>query len=369
MMEISRRQFSLLLGCTLLSPSLLATSKTNLFASAIKAEAGGYELLVIDQAGQTTLRHRLPARAHHIATHPHEPILAAVGRRPETFIDVVDYRSKALIKRITSAAGQHFYGHAIYSPDGRWLISTENEIATGRGLIVIRDTADNYRVIKQFSSGGIGPHELKMMADEKTLVVANGGILTHPDKGREKLNLESMRPSLAYIDLHTGTLSEQAFMPDKHHQLSIRHFDVNQAGTAVIGLQYQGSKTDDVPLVAFHRQGQPLSLVRAPSVTNQAMKHYCGSARFDKSGSIAAISSPRGNLVTFWQADTQQFIASTLSRDGCGLAHTDHPEEFLISTGRGYCYRYNCQTQRKEKIKLSVPAHIAWDNHMSLLIS
>jgi len=362
---INRRQFSLLLGCTLLSPSLLANGKQSLFASAAKASNGAYELLVIDQAGRLHLRHELPARAHHIAAHPHKPLLAAVGRRPETFIDVVNYETKQLETRIRSAQGQHFYGHAIYSADGRWLISTENEIATGQGLIVIRDALHNYAVVQQFSSAGIGPHELKMMPDEKTLVIANGGILTHPDKGRAKLNIDVMRPSLAYVDINTGQLKEQVFMPEEYHQLSIRHFDINQTGRVVIGLQYQGDKTDDVPLVAFHTQGQPLALVRAPISTNMAMKQYCGSARFDKSGKVAAISSPRGDLVTFWHADTQQFITSTTSRDGCGLAQTEKPEEFLISTGRGYCYRYNCQTKNKEKVKLDIPAHTAWDNHLS----
>lgn len=368
MMGINRRQFTLLLGCGLVSPNLLAKAQPLLFASAAQTSPEGYALKVISKQGRSLINHQLPARAHHVAKHPHQPFLAAVGRRPETFIDVINYETGLLSKRIESSPGQHFYGHAIYSNDGRWLITTENEIQSGQGLIVIRDCGNDYRVIKQFSSYGIGPHELKLTADGKTLVVANGGILTTPGQGREKLNLDSMQPSLTYIDLQSGRLTEQIFMPAQLHQLSIRHFDINDKGRVVIALQYQGAKSDDVPLIAFHSSGDKnLSLVKAPAAINLAMKQYCGSARFDHSGTTAAVSSPRGDLVTFWNAQDGSFLTTLKSRDGCGLAATHVPDEFLISTGRGHCYRFNVKTGLKEKLTLRPSSRTAWDNHLTLL--
>ena len=340
-MGINRRQFNLLLGASLFAPQLLAVEGKPLYASAAKSAAGTYELLVADEQGNIHLRHQLPARAHHVERHPTQSLLAAVGRRPEIFIDLVDYQKKELIQRIHSEPGYHFYGHAIFTPDGRYLISTENHIASGQGQIVVRDAQSGYMIVNQFSSAGIGPHELKLMPDGKTLVVANGGILTHPEKGRKKLNVEEMQPSLAYLSLETGELLEQVLMPKELHKLSIRHFDINQQGRAVIALQYQGAKTDHVPLVAFHSRGSELELVFAPTQINQAMKQYCGSARFDASGSIAAVSSPRGNLITFWQQESGKCIQTINSRDGCGLSKTDQPGEFLVTTGRGHCYKIN----------------------------
>ena len=364
-MGINRRQFSLLLGASLFTPKLLAAQGQPLYASAAKNSAGQYELLVADEPGNIHLRHRLPARAHHVEQHPKQSLLAAVGRRPETFIDLVDYQQKRLVKRINSRPGYHFYGHAIFTPDGRYLITTENQITTGKGQIVIRDSLKDYQVSNQFSSAGIGPHELQLMPDAKTLVVANGGILTHPDRGREKLNLEEMKPSLAYLSLQTGKVLEQVFMPDELHKLSIRHFDVNHQGRIAIALQYQGAKTDHVPLVAFHSRGSDLELVYAPDEINQAMKQYCGSARFDASGEFAAISSPRGNLVTFWNQKTGTFIRSVNSRDGCGLAKTDQAGEFLVTTGRGHCYRLNLHTGSKQKLPLMSLNKLSWDNHLN----
>ena len=44
------------------------------------------------------------------------------------------------------------------------------------------------------------PHEAILLADGKTLAVANGGIETHIETGREKLNLDFMQPSLALVE-------------------------------------------------------------------------------------------------------------------------------------------------------------------------
>lgn len=363
-MGINRRQFGALLATSLFAPQLFATQGKPLIASAAQNREGGHCLVMLNTVGQEIWSHPLPARAHHVEAHPAQPVIAVIGRRPETFIDILDYQQQRLIKRVHAEAGQHFYGHAVFSSDGRFLLSAENDITTGNGMISVRDVYHDYKIIGQFHSGGIGPHELKMMSDRKTLLVANGGILTHPDQGRAKLNLDSMQPSLAYIDLASGRVIEQVYMPEELQQLSIRHFDINPKDRVAIGLQYQGDKRDDVPLVAFHSRGEALRLVRAPAAVNSAMKQYCGSVRFDKSGEFVAISSPRGNLITFWDQGKSQYIDKISSRDGCGIARTYQPGEFLISTGRGHCYRYNLLRQEREKLSLTLNTPIAWDNHL-----
>ena len=49
-------------------------------------------------------------------------------------------------------------------------------------------------------SGGIGPHEILRLPGARLLAIANGGIHTRPDTGREKLNLDTMRPNLTLMD-------------------------------------------------------------------------------------------------------------------------------------------------------------------------
>ncbi len=52
----------------------------------------------------------------------------------------------------------------------------------------------------EFASGGVGPHEIRRMPGSDVLVIANGGIATHPGSSRAKLNIPKMQPNLAYIE-------------------------------------------------------------------------------------------------------------------------------------------------------------------------
>ncbi len=48
-----------------------------------------------------------------------------------------------------------------------------------------------------------------MMPDGETLVIAIGGIRTHPDSGRQSLNPDSLAPSLIYLNRHSGQMIDQ----------------------------------------------------------------------------------------------------------------------------------------------------------------
>ena len=365
-MEINRRRFCQLLGSAMLLPGLTLaedTAKhtaTPMFAAAAKDRDGHYHLYLIGHQAQVLLDHILPGRAHHTEAHPQLPLLASIARRPGTFIDIVDYQQQRLVKRITAARGRHFFGHGIFSDDGRWLITTENEISSGQGRVVIRSLEQDYAIIADYPSHGIGPHELVQQPGSTVLTVANGGILTH---GREKLNLDSMQPSLVRLDLLNGNRLEQQTLPAEQHQLSIRHIDTNREGNTVIAFQYQGNIGLNLPLVGVHRPGEAIQLLRAPDPVNMAMKGYCGSARYDQSGRFAAVSAPRGDLISFWDLQKNQFISSIKSRDGCGLAASDNRAEFIISSGTGRCLRHNLETGVTERLPQTIAT--AWDNHLT----
>lgn len=367
-MEIDRRHFLGLLAAGLILPAtpvVVAADRNHDLLVSAASDRHQHWLLVTDTEGQTRLRYPLSERAHHVELHPQQPWVAAVARRPGRFIEVVDYESGEPVKRIEAGEGQHFYGHALFSPDGHWLISTENDIASGQGQVVVRDVNNHFAQISRMPSFGIGPHEL--LLSDNNVIVANGGILTRPDCGRDKLNLDSMKPSLAYIDLDSGQLLEQAFMPPAEHQLSIRHMDRNQTGTVAIALQYQGPVSDNKPLVALHRRGEALKLLRAPEPINHQMEQYAGSARIDASGTIAAVSAPRGNLITFWNIEQDRFLTAMRCRDGCGLAATERAGEFLVSSGIGQLYRMRPQDNLRERLPLDpTAARLAWDNHLNL---
>jgi hypothetical protein len=370
-MEINRRRLiQLLAGAPLLAalPAPAQSPDEILIASAADDIHGGHWLIVMTDMGETRVRHPLPDRAHHVAAHPSEPLVAVVARRPGYYIDLVDYRKGELVSRIKPQPGRHFYGHAIFTSDGDALLVTEMDIETGQGRVTRYSVSGSGNMpITDFPSYGVGPHELLLTPDQSTVIVANGGILTD---GRDKLNIETMKPSLAYIDLASGQLLEQRFLDPEDHQLSIRHMDVNAAGTVILALQYQGDESDDKPLVAVHRRGEAIKLMSAPPAINREMAHYCGSARFDRSGHVAAVSAPRGDLITFWDIKEDRFLTSLTASDGCGLAATTEDGCFIASTGRGRCYAlYPLEDYREPLMLPPMLSDLAWDNHLALFSS
>ncbi|TCK03586.1 hypothetical protein CLV83_3859 [Marinobacterium mangrovicola] len=370
-METNRRKLLQLLASAPLLAALPTTGFAAnsagdqlLLASAADDAQGNHWLIAMNEMGEERLRHRLLDRAHHVAAHPARPLLAVVARRPGYYIDLVDSDSGELVRRIEPQEGRHFYGHAIFTPDGQGILATEMDVASGQGRVTLRSVDQAGAPSRDMSSGGIGPHELLLSPDQRTIIVANGGILTD---GRDKLNIETMQPSLTYIDLESGEITEQRFLAEQDHQLSIRHMDVNARGEVIIALQYQGDLADDKALVALHRPGQAIKLLRAPDAVNREMAQYCGSARFDSSGRIAAVSAPRGDLITFWDMETDSFLTSMRASDGCGLAATPEAGSFIASTGRGRCYAlYPLEDYREPMMLPPGLSSLSWDNHMAI---
>ena len=162
----------------------------------------------------------LPGRGHGLAVAPAQDQAVLVARRPGNFLLVLDLAGGRVAQRLEGQPDRHFYGHAVFSPDGRWLYTPENDFDAGRGVIGVRDVQQGYRRVAELPAHGIGPHDVKLLSDGHTLVVANGGILTHPDTGRTKLNLDSMRPSMVYLDARSGELLEQHALSGELHQNS-----------------------------------------------------------------------------------------------------------------------------------------------------
>jgi hypothetical protein len=154
-------------------------------------------------------------------------------------------------------------------------------------MIGVRDATDCYEQIGEFSARGVEPHDVALLPNCRTMIIANGGIKTHPDAGADELNLPDMKPSLDYVDLATGDLLEEPKLEPALHQLSMRHLALASGDMVVFGCQYRGRETDTPPLLGFHRRGEKPVIVPAPQATQVALKNYNGSVSAD----VAAASS------------------------------------------------------------------------------
>ena len=171
-----------------------------MFATAYQTRDGRYGVAILTEEGKLVHALDLPDRGHDITFDPVSRRSVVFARQPGTFAVVFDHAGEAEPVTIASVEGRHFYGHGVFSPDGALLYATENDFDNAAGMIGVYDATDGFRRIGEFATHGVGPHELLLCPDGKTLAIANGGIETHPDFGRAKLNIATMQPSLVFID-------------------------------------------------------------------------------------------------------------------------------------------------------------------------
>jgi hypothetical protein len=226
----------------------------------------------------------------------------------------------------------------------------------------VRDASDGYKQIGEFPAHGMEPHDIALLADGKTLVIANGGIRTHPDSGADELNIPDMQPSLVYVDVSTGDLLEEYGLAPALHQLSIRHLAVAASDTVVFGCQYRGPEQDAPALVGFHRRGDQPVMVEAAGETQIGLRNYIGSVAADSGGAIVAASAPKGGVVTYWDVEARRYLGASGLNDGCGLAPTHRPAHFLLTSGEGWLATADASGAMSRHLSA-----YHWDNHAILV--
>ncbi|MBL4805720.1 MAG: DUF1513 domain-containing protein [Rhodobacteraceae bacterium] len=327
------------------------------YLAAAKIADGRFSLFGLDAMGQIRFSIPLPTRGHAAAAHPTRPEAVAFARRPGTYAIVLDCISGDEIARMTTPEGRHFYGHGVFSQDGNTLFTTENHIETGEGRIGVWQVSAEYRRVGEFSSNGVGPHEILRLTGSDILVVANGGIRTHPETGRAKLNLETMRPNLSYLTT-AGAVLDVVELDETLHQNSIRHIALGPDGLVGMAMQWQGNVVEKPPLLALHQMGETLRLLAAPMMQHRWLKGYAGSIAFSNDGQLVGITSPRGGVAQFFDTTSDGFIQQIDQPDICGLA--PHLNGFLATDGSGNTLEISVGGATL----LTTNANMAWDNHL-----
>ena len=339
------------------------------FVSACSDGTGATLARVFDDAGRILATLPLPGRGHGAARRPRHREVVVFARRPGRFALAFDPLTPERPLHIGAAPGRHFYGHGAFSPDGRWLFACENDYDKARGCIGVYDATAGYRREAELEAYAIGPHEMVLLSDGRTLALANGGIQTHPDKGREKLNIATMQPSLAYIDSESGRLLHDHRLPAAMHQASIRHLAAAPDDTVGIVMQYEGPRDSLVPLVGFHRGEGDIVLPHPEISVLRSLRQYCGSTAMDVSGQVLAASAPRGGQVTFWSVGEPRYLASLELGDGCGVAASGEAGGFVCSSGFGRLLHHNALSKKTSEIGDSAPESVAWDNHLTAFVN
>lgn len=303
------------------------------YASAIQLKSGAYGAVLLNERGGVISKLALPDRGHDVTWSPTTGQGVVFARQPGTFAVVFDPKVQRPPLTLTAPEGRHFFGHGVFSPDGKLLYATENDFDAARGVIGIYDSTSGYRRIGEFETHGIGPHEMLLMPDGETFVVANGGIETHPDYGRAELNLDTMEPSLVFVERRSGTLIGKLQLAAGLHQLSIRHLAIDARSRVWFGCQYRGQAEDAPQLVGYATRDGDIRLIELPDDALGRLRNYVGSVAMASGGDVVAVSSPEGGTILAIDTTTASVVQSLALENGCGIAPGG--PGFIASSGNG----------------------------------
>ncbi|WP_227545914.1 DUF1513 domain-containing protein [Marinobacter fonticola] len=347
-----------------LSPRLALASNTQehpLILSAVDGPDGQHFVAGFDPVGRTRFKLPVEDRCHGGCQRPASDQALLFARRPGRHFYVIDTRRGEHAARVEAGNEFHFYGHGVFSPDGRYLYVTANHFPSGQGVIRVYDASENYRQVTDYTLNGIGPHELRLHPDGETLVIALGGIKTHPDYDRIKLNLDTMAPALLLMDRRTGTI-RQRYTPSDH-QLSCRHLDVGPDGTVIAGYQYQGPEWEAPPLIArLDGITGEFNEIALPEDQQALLRNYTASIAVHPHTPFCAITAPRGSRVVLIDYHNGTYLHSIEVPDVAGaLPLADG--QFVVSSGNGSVQLIH---PHKKTTKLLTHLDLRWDNHLTL---
>jgi uncharacterized protein len=336
------------LGALLLPSAARALANADaVYVSAYKAQDGSYGAAVLTADGKLVHQAVLPGRGHGFAVHRESGRLVGFARRPGSFAVAFEDGRLAAPLAFSTPQGRHFFGHGLFSPDGRLLYTTENDFENAAGVIGVHDAANGYKRIGEFPSFGIDPHDMVLMADGHTLCIANGGIVTHPDFGRAKLNLAAMQPSISFVDARHGTLVARHEPPSQLSRLSLRHLAADNRSRVWFGAQWEGDEDGEPPLIGHVTPDGGIVFMDVPPETLAGMKNYVGSVAALPSGAAVAFTSPAGGRMLVVDAQSGAVAARDIDKV-CGVAGS--PGGFVTSSENG---RFQ-----------SAMLPMAWDNHI-----
>ena len=266
----------------------------------------------------------MPFFGHGIVPNPVNPELVSIFEKRGKGACEIDLKQGSVTRIIETEANREFYGHGAYSPDGELLYCTET-IVEGKydGVIAVRD-ARTHRYLGEFPSYGSSPHDCHLIDNGTTMVVANGG---GP--------VDGSAPNVSYIDVRTQKLIEKLEFDSPH--INAGHLDITSTGKlAVVSAQREGLPEKALGGISLKLgENAGLHTLRQPAQVIEHLYAESLSVCIDERSGTVGVTTPAGNLVTFWDINTGELLHYYLLPNPRGIELSRNGKCFVISYGQG----------------------------------
>lgn len=297
----------------------------------------------------------VPTRAHGLMVEAGGSVLAA-ARRPGDWL-LRWHPANGQTQWHWVEDDRRFNGHAVASPGGDVLWTTETDLDNAQGRLSMRDTK-TLEKRAEWATHGMDPHELIVLSQRVgdipagSLLVANGGIPTLPETGRSKRQLDRMDASLVALDPRDGTRLGQWRLDDPY--LSIRHLAWDPVSRTVgIALQAEHPDADAkrrAPVFAAW-DGQRLQAALA----QPAVQGYGGDICALPEGGFV-VSCPRADALALFGADAR-WSQNVAHREAYALA-ADQDHWWASGAEGVWCAPQGTEARSSTRLQI--------DNHWSL---
>lgn len=299
-----------------------------------------------------------PLRLHAVVPAPGGGAVA-VARRPGDLAFVIGPQlAEPLV--LHAAEGRCFAGHGIFLEGGRLFAIAEIDTVTAAGTMAILDVAAGYARRAEFSTAGVGPHEMIRLGGR--LVVANGAREPNTDPTLTALITTSARSNIGFLDPVTGAVSALLEAGADFDGVSLRHMAADGRGGVVVAAQESDLGVNDRPLL-FTATERGLAPLQAPERVWLSLKGYVGSVAVDGSGRFALISSPRGGVLWAFDLAARRPVGSLRLADVCGIAADRGAGGFIATSGLGTIARLKAEPDGLG-ILAQRTVETSFDNHL-----
>ena len=221
--------------------------------------------------------------------------------------------------------------------------------------MVVRDP-ESFEVLGEFPSHGESPHDCLLVDEGRTLALTNGGGALGSTEA----------PSVTFVDVASARLLERMLLLEP--RINAGHLAVTAHGAVAVA----SAPRDGLPEltstggVSFGTRGGKLTTMKKPAATVRRMLGEALSVAVHEPSSIAAVTHPAGDMVTFWDFSSQRLVKSwdvrsprgvVLSADGAFfvVTHGDEAPLSLVATAT-----FEVEPRR-------FGARRAWGSHLYLL--